>query len=427
MKRLLFPIFLFLFSISVYSKTIDFDQYFYNKTLRVDLIHSGMYQKSEYSFLEMKEEPYWAGSRVNLLDTFDYGTYKVSLYDQRSGQEIYSRTFSSLFFEWQTTAESKSITKSFYETVVMPFPKEDVRMVLFERNANTGIFESKYVQFINPKSYFIKKGNKYIYPFKQVLHTNDPANSVDIVLLPEGYTEKEMGKFDADCKKFSESLLSIAPFDKYKNNININAIMAPSIESGADIPANGIWKNTLLDCSFYTFDSERYIMTENVPKVRDVASNVPYDIIYILVNTDKYGGGAIYNDYSVSVMNNSYSKEIFLHEMGHLFAGLADEYYTSETSYVDFYNYKLEPWEPNITTLVNFERKWKSTLSKQMPIPTPRTKEYENALGVFEGGGYSAKGIYSPVQSCLMKSLGTKSYCPVCTKAIEDVILFYIK
>ena len=245
-------------------------------------------------------------------------------------------------------------------------------------------------------------------------------------MLPEGYTEIEMDKFASDCEKFSNELFSFSPFDQHQQHFNINAVMAPSVESGADVPSQRVWKNTLLDCSFSTFDSERYIMTENVPKVRDVAANASYDIIYILVNTDKYGGGAVYNYYSVSVMNNSLSKEIFLHELGHLFGGLGDEYYTSETSYNEYYCIEIEPWEPNLTTLVNFDKKWKSKMYKTTPIPTPRTHKYKDFVGAFEGGGYSAKGIYSPKQDCIMKSLSAEGFCPVCVDAIEKMIQYYI-
>ncbi|MEI7594347.1 MAG: M64 family metallopeptidase [Bacteroidota bacterium] len=403
-----------------------YDNSFTNKTLRIDLVHSGNFKTHSYSIQSLKEESDWAGSRVNLIDNSGIGDYKYSLIDLKSSKELFSRSYCSLFYEWQSTQEAKETNKSFFETIIMPFPKNNAILIIYSRNKNTGNFDSIFSYRINASSYFISQERKCIYPVKDILNSGNPATSVDIVLLPEGYTESEMEKFAADCEKFSKELFAFAPFTQHKAQFNIKAVMAPSAESGADIPSQRIWKNTLLDCSFSTFDSERYIMTENVPKVRDIAANTSYDIIYILVNTDKYGGGAIYNYYSVSVMNNKFSKEIFLHELGHLFSGLGDEYYTSETSYNEYYNLKLEPWEANLTTLVDFESKWKSKMYKSTPIPTPRTPEYKTMLGAFEGGGYSSKGIYSPQQDCMMKSLSADGFCPVCIDAIEKMIQYYI-
>ncbi len=404
----------------------QFDKYFHDKTLRMDYYHTGNHESEHYFFDELIEEPYWGGSKINLVDTFGYGNYYLKVYNKENDSLLYSRGYSTLFREWQTTDEAKKIQKAFSEAVVFPYPKNDVDVVLYSRNFN-GEFEEKFRHTVDPDDYFIRKDKRINFPSFDVHISGKPENSVDILILPEGYSKEEMGLFIDDCNAFSEGLFSYAPYDKNKDKINIRGVLAPSADSGNDVPGKGVWKQTLLNTSFYTFDSERYCMTMDNKSVRDMAANAPYDQIYILVNNEKYGGGAIYNYYNVSVNSNEKAAQIFIHELGHGFVGLADEYYTSSTSYNDFYNLEAEPWEPNITTLVDFNSKWKDMMKKRTPIPTPDTRKYRNKLGVFEGGGYVAKGVYRPVHDCLMKSFNGDTFCPVCVKSIQEMIDFYSK
>jgi len=236
-----------------------------------------------------------------------------------------------------------------------------------------------------------------------------------------------LGLFINDCQKFAKLLFSFSPYTENKDKFNIRAVLAASEESGNDIPGDSIWKKTLMNTGFYTFDSERYCMTMDNKSVRDLAANAPYDQIYILVNNKKYGGGAIYNYYSVSVNSNILASKIFVHEFGHGFAGLGDEYYNSPTSYNDFYPLDVEPWEPNLTTLIDFNSKWKHLLKKKTPIPTPPKKKYLDKPGVFEGGGYVAKGVYRPAYDCLMNSFKGDKFCEACTESIQNMIDFYAK
>ena len=222
-------------------------------------------------------------------------------------------------------------------------------------------------------------------------------------------------------------MFSYAPYDRYRESFNIRGVMAPSEESGCTMPGDKIYKNTVMRFSFWTFDSERYCMSTDNRDIRDLAGQVPYDQIYILVNTKKYGGGGIYNFYCSSASSNSFSSDVIIHEFGHGFAGLADEYYTDETGYDHMYNLAVEPWEPNITSLVDFSNKWGDMLDKKTPVPTPRDPKYEQTIGVFEGGGYEAKGMYSPHMDCLMKTFKGHEFCPVCQRAIERMILYYSK
>jgi hypothetical protein len=236
-----------------------------------------------------------------------------------------------------------------------------------------------------------------------------------------------MNKFKEDCGRFAGYLFNVSPFKENRDNFNIWGVEAPSENSGTDIPKENIWKKTILNTNFYTFGLERYLMTADNKSVRDLAANAPYDQIYILVNTDEYGGGSIYNHYSVCASDNKYSEYVFVHEFGHGFASLADEYYTSDVAYEDFYPLDVEPLDPNLTTLVDFKSKWKDLVPDSIPIPTPAVEKYKNSVGAFEGGGYMAKGIYRPMMDCTMKSISVDNFCPVCKRAVRQMIDFYSK
>ena len=419
-------IFLLALLLSTITVQAQFSKFFENKSLRMDYYHSGTDTSEFYTFDELIKEPYWGGSHVNLIDTMNYGDYYVKVFNVKNDSLLYSRGYSTLFREWQTTAEAKKISRTFSETVVIPYPKENVRIELYSRDWK-GIFHKKFAYVVDTGSYFIKQDHRLIYPSFNVKITGDAAKKVDIVILPEGYTQAQMGEFINDCRKFVKDFFTVAPYTNNEDKFNFRAILAPSEQSGADIPAAGIWKNTILNTRYYTFDSERYLMTMDDKSVRDLAANAPYDQIYILVNSPKYGGGAIYNDYSVAVNSNRKSAKILIHEFGHGFAGLADEYYNDSTTYGTFYNLNIEPWEPNITTLKNFGKKWKHLVKPGTPVPTPATKEYINTVGAFEGGGYEPKGMYRASQDCLMKTFNGDTFCPACQEAIQKMIDFYTK
>lgn len=415
---------LFLFiSITIFPQT-DFNKYFTEGTLRVDYFHTGDSLNDSYSIDELKKEPYWGGSKTNLVDTFNYGNYEFKVFDEAENKLIYSRTYSTLFSEWQTTDEAKHTTKTFNETVTMPFPKNKIRIEFYSRDKQNILFK-KFMYAVDPDNYFISPERHLEYPSFEVIHYGDPAVKVDIVILPDGYTADEMQKFKDDCAKFAGYLFAVSPYKENKDRFNIRGVEAPSPEEGTDIPANDVWKKTVLNTNFYTFNLDRYLMTGDYKSVRDMAANAPYDQIYILVNTDKYGGGSIYNYYSVCAADNNYSEYVFTHEFGHGFAFLADEYYTSDVAYNDFYPLDTEPLEPNITTLVDFKSKWKDMVDKDTPIPTPETSKYKNTIGAFEGGGYVEKGVYRPMEDCSMKTATINNFCPVCKRAIKWMIKFY--
>jgi len=256
---------------------------------------------------------------------------------------------------------------------------------------------------------------------------NNVNKSLDIVIIPDGYTKKEMRLFRNDCQKFTKYLLNCSPYNQYKTKINLWGIEAISADTGTDIPGLGVWQNTILNTSFYTFDLERYLMTSDNKTLRNIASLVPYDQIYILVNSSKYGGGAIYNQYAVCIRKNKYEDYIFVHEFGHSFAGLGDEYFTSKVAYNGFYPLDVEPKDPNLTTLVNFSKKWKNMVDISTPIPTPDDTLYYNKIGAFEGGGYEAKGVFRPMFDCSMKSKKYNNFCKICKNAIVNMLEFITK
>jgi hypothetical protein len=407
----------------IQARNVDFDTCFYEKTLLIDYIHSGTGDTEFYALDELLEEPHWGGSKTNLIDTLEYGHYFFKVLDERSRKVLYSRGYSTLFREWQTTAEADTLTRAFTETVVMPYPKNPVRVIFYSRDS-LNRFQETYSLKVDPDSYFIRPQQRMNFPSFEVLKNGLPSTKVDVVILPEGYTKNEMGMFIEDCKKFTEGLFSFEPYRKNKTHFNIYGVLAPSAQSGCDIPAEKVYKSTIMNASFYTFDSERYCMSSDNKSIRDLAANVPYDQIYILVNTEKYGGGAIYNHYSMSVNSNDLAAKIIVHEFGHGFAGLGDEYYNSSVAYNDFFSLDAEPWEPNLTTLTDFHGKWEDLIPENTPVPTPVERQYADTLGVFEGGGYVAKGVYRPATDCLMNTLGNNTFCGACSRSIQQMIDF---
>ncbi len=410
-----------LFSLISLQDVSGFDNYFVFKTLRLDYYRTGNFETEIISIDELIEEPFWGGSKTKLTDQFNYGDHKFEVYEFLNEVLVYSHTYSSLFAEWQTTAEAKVTWRSFTETIVFPFPLQKVYVVFYTRNRDNEWIE-KFRYTIDPADSFISKERKSVFPVFEVSLSNDTWNALDVVFIPEGYTNDEMTKFRNDCLRFADYLLKAKPFTENRNNINIRAVLAPSNESGTDIPGQGVWKQTLVNSNFYTFGLERYLTTMDMKNVKNIASNVPYDQIIILVNSQIYGGGGIYNYYAITTTDHFKSDYVFIHEFGHALAGLGDEYYSSEVAYEEFYNLKVEPWEPNLTTLVNFETKWQDMLEPGIPIPTPAEDKYSRVVGVFEGGGYTSKGVYRPFLDCTMKSAGYDNFCPVCLRSIQHAI-----
>lgn len=400
---------------------VEYNKYFTDNQLRIDYYLFGNADTAMYALDKLVKEPEWGGPRKQLIDNMNYGKYHFEVTLPDSDIVLYSHSYCLLFGEWQTSDEAQTICKGFHESVIMPFPKESVEVTFYAKNSNLELVEQMKI-VINPNDYFIKPAPKLPYEIYNV-HGDYPVDkAVDIVLLPDGYTEYEMDKFIQDCEFFVKSLFSYKPYNNYKDRFNIRAVKVPSQDSDITMPGDGLYRNTALNCSFWTFDSERYCMTYDNETMKTLAGQVPYDQIYILANTKKYGGGGIFNSYCVSTTGNSYSSDVIIHEFGHGFAGLADEYAYDGT---ENYNIEVEPWEPNITTLVNFDTKWKNMLGKKTPVPTPVENKFEKTVGVYEGAGYQLNGIYRPMIDCLMNTFNGDEFCPVCKRAIERMIKFY--
>ncbi|NQU88480.1 MAG: peptidase [Mariniphaga sp.] len=405
---------------------INFNQYFKNGSLRFDFLLGGNSKNIVVYPEQIKAEPYWGGSKVNLIDHLEYGSYRFRVIDINSDSLIFSKGFCTLFQEWQTTVEAKIINRTYYQAAIFPFPKKTVRIEIDARQWD-GNFKNIYNTELDPQNYFINKETAFPFEVVKILDNGKPDKKVDIAILAEGYTEYEMDKFIYDAERLTNSLFEVSPFKEEKNNFNVYAINTASLESGTDIPGEHIYINTIFNTSFYTFDLDRYLTTSDMKTIYDAASTVPWDQIYILVNSNRYGGGGIYNLVSVCTSSHELSDEVFVHEFGHGFGGLGDEYYSSAVAYEDYYNLEVEPWEANLTTLVAFENKWSDLVSDSIPIPTPRKLKYGKEVGAFEGGGYMNKGIYSPMMDCRMKSNEANDFCKVCQNAIIEVINYYKK
>lgn len=423
MKKILLVLLLIANSTLSFSQVV-FDEWFLSKALRIDYFLTGDSEKQSIYLDDLKEEPYWSGSKNGLIDPMKYGSYLVEVSDKETGKQIYSRGFCTLFQEWQTTDEAKITPKAFEQVTRIPFPKKIV-VVEFKARQKNGNFSSLYKFEIDPNSMFINKDKMTSFPVNEIVKNGNSEKMLDITFIAEGYTIEQMKSFNEDVKRLFDYLISQEPFNRYKDKINIWAVESPSEMEGPDNPGKNIWNKTPVGTTFYTFGTDRYLTTLKFKSVMDIAANAPGDVVYILVNSKEYGGGGVYNHYNVSTAGHRLSNKVFIHEFGHGLAGLGDEYYTSDVAYENFYPKDVEPWEPNLTTLVNFDSKWKNMVEPGLSIPTPVNAENKGKVGVFEGGGYVAKGVFRPMIDCRMKSNEAQGFCKVCAQAIESMLKFY--
>lgn len=407
------------------AQSSNFDQYFTSEVLRVDYFLAGNSGQTVVYLDELLREPTWGGPKQLPSQATLMGNLRYNLYDEASGRLIYTKGFLPLYQEWQSTEEAKNLARSMPMSAVMPYPQNNVYFEVERRRMEDGQFEKIFKLSIDPTSYFIRPEMRSKYEVRQLMNNGVPANKVDLVFIPEGYTQAELEKFYQDAQRITNFFFTQAPFDRYKTDFNVYAIGAPSTESGTDIPTRGVYRSTLLNSSFSTFDVSRYLTTFDSKTISNIAANAPCDAIFVLVNSAEYGGGGFFNWYCMGTSDHPLSDTVAIHEFGHSFGGLADEYYTSDVAYSDFYNLSVEPWEPNITTNVNFASKWLRSIDKSTPVPTPRVDKYAHKIGMFEGGGYLEKGIYSPVMDCRMKSNKAAAFCPICQKNIEKMIRYY--
>lgn len=425
MRNILFFIVFSLFPLILKSQ--EFDTYFVNKTLRIDYIFSGNSEKQAIALDELNELPQWTGRKHNLPQSHLDGNGQIVVYDLQSGKCIYKNTFSTLFQEWISTDEAKTITKSFENVFLLPFPKEKVRVEISLRDRYNK-YTTAMSHIVNPTDILIhKKGYNNITPHSLIHKGKENKKCINIAILAEGYQVNEMNIFRKYAEETVKQILSYKPFNKYKDNFNFYIVESPSIDSGLSVPRQNIWKRTAFGSHFDTFYSERYLTTSRVKDLHDILAGIPYEHIIILANTDVYGGGGIFNSYTLTTTGHKDFKPVVVHEFGHSFAGLADEYFYESDVLDNTYEHSIEPWEQNISTLINFDSKWKDMLLPQTSIPTNLNDSTKYSIGVYEGAGYSSKGIYRSSIDCRMKTNTYKEFCPVCQRAIEQLILFYIK
>lgn len=410
---------------------VVYSEYFNDNTMRYDFHHGGNSSEEFYTFDRVKREGAWAGSKVSLINPFEYGEQHFKIIDKESGKVIYKNNYCTLFNEWQTTEEAKTVSRSYPEGLIFPEPKKDFIIEIYARNKKNKRMELKH-------SHTVSVGSYDIIPFGIKNETTDIhiggtiEHSLDIVLLPDGFTDEEKQKFYSACRMWKDALFSYSPFKENAHRINIRAVWVASAESGISEPGNDKWVNSCLGSRFFTFGSERYQMIEDFQTVRDIAASAPYESIFILTNTDKYGGGGIYNFYGLgSAGKTGRTGEVYVHEFGHSLMGLGDEYVEIGNTVSALYPANKEPWEANLTTFVNFKGKWEDMIDENTPVPTPfdksmlTTPQQELVIGAYEGGGYLEKGVYRPTPLCMMNQL--RDFCPVCQRAISNYLDYICK
>ena len=435
-------------------------------TLRVDYIFSGTDKECRIAVDELNRLEGWAGRRRRMKDVPLRGNGQVCMRDAATGDTLYRTSFSTLFQEWQATEEATRTSRSFENVFLLPMPAVavDVTVELYD-------FHDKVVGSlthpVDPEDILIRpKGGfrdedvlRYAetggglspkgVPARYVHYSGSPSDCIDVIILAEGYTASEADIFFADAETASESLFNHEPYASMSDRFNILAVAAASADSGVSVPREGVWKNTAIGSHFDTFYSDRYLTTLRLRQLHDVLEEFPYEHIIILANTDTYGGGGIYNSYTLTTAHHAQFKPVVVHEFGHSFAGLADEY-SYDDQYVEMYYPDTEPWEPNITTLANFKSKWQDMLPAGTVLPNgdvvsdlpdgrgarrraglgratgrrARRRSIEG-VGLFEGAGYQSKGVWRGAEDCRMRTNSADAFCPVCQQAITDIIDFY--
>ncbi len=454
----------------------DFDKYFEDATLRLDYIFAGDVNKQDIYLEQMYRQEKWAGRKNRLSEKFLNGNGQITIKDSKTKEILYVWTFSTLFQEYMQYDEAKHAKRAFQTSYNVPFPKETIDVTITLTNNHQKVV-SEMTHTVNPKDILIRKiGDNgipfhYVWKGKGAFSAENTASAkkndtyakrdyvaskynpfegvnltscVDLAIVAEGYTEAQMGKFYADCQRAVDALFEREPFKSMKEQFNVVAVASPSKESGPSVPHRGVWHNTPTNSHYDTFYSNRYLMSQDMHKIYDILSGVPFEHIMVLVNSDTYGGGGIYNQVTFSTSDHPTFKQVFVHEFGHSYGGLADEYAYDDMA-EEWYPADTEPWEPNITTLHDFGSKWADLMPKKQPIPTPldpKVPDFKKidssdaksmdalnkctqVVGVFEGAGYQTKGCYRPAQECRMKINEVLDFCPVCSRAIQRITDFY--
>ncbi|MDE6549602.1 MAG: IgA Peptidase M64 [Muribaculaceae bacterium] len=425
---------------SLGSHAADFDENFCDSTLRVDYIFGGGPDGVKIMLDSQSKQKGWAGRRHRLKDVPVAGNGTIMVTDPQTGDTLYRNSFSSLFQEWIYTPEAQEKNMAFENSFLVPLPKKEADITVSLRD-NRHVEMGRFTHRYRPDDELVALRGLDPVVHKYIHKGGDPSEAIDIAILAEGYRQEEMDTFLTRATRIAEEILSYEPFASNKDKFNVVAVLTPSKESGVSIPLKGDWKDTAFESHFSTFYSSRYLTTPRVWRLHRSLEGIPYEHVLVIVNTPAYGGGGIYNSYQIATADHNLTLPVAVHEFGHSFAGLADEYfYTEEED--GTYPLDIEPWEHNITTMVDFDSKWKDMLTPGVEVPTPWTdkggkredrmkraagedRSGDVVVGVFEGGGYRSKGVYRPVETCRMRDNHNPTFCPVCERTISKVIEFY--
>lgn len=403
-----------------------FEDFFEDKTLRIDYNFAGNAHQQEIAVDQLNVSPHWYGKRQRLAELPLEGNGQITVRSHKTGQVIYRHSFSTLFQEWLSYPEAQNVRKSFENVFLVPMPKDTIDVTLDLRNNRREVMASLTHQVV-PTDILIRRiGEKDVTPYETIQEAKDSQHCIHIAYLAEGYQKDEMPTFIDDVHVAMEALFEHEPFKSLRDRFHIVAVKAPSQESGTSEPGRGIWKNTALHSHFDTFYSDRYLTTLHLKDMHDWLAGIPYEHIIVLVNSGRYGGGGIFNSYNLTTTHHAKYRPVVVHEFGHSFCGLGDEY-AYDIEEVPMYPKDIEPWEPNLTTLVDFPSKWQDLVDKKTPIPTPLTMQYKDKVGVYQGGGYNVKDVYRPCQDCRMRTNEHPVFCPVCQRALTRLIDFYTK
>ncbi|MEM9291932.1 MAG: M64 family metallopeptidase [Acidobacteriota bacterium] len=452
-----------------------FDQRFTGATLRFDYFHSGTAEQEAISLDALRVEGPWPGSRHQLIDNTGLGKYLFEVRDLKTQEVLWSRGFASIYGEWETTVEARRQWRTFHESQRFPEPRAPVQLALRKRVPEGGFMEIASLT-VDPGHRSVNRsplptlqeGRVEVWSLQQTGPTED---KLDLLILGDGYTAEDLAELWQHAEAATEALFAVEPFRTHRQRFNVRVVAAASRDRGITNPRAGEWKNTALGLSYDSFGSERYVLTLENRRLRELAALAPYDALLLLANSQKYGGGGIYNLWTTAAAKSGQADYLVAHEMGHSFAGLGDEYYTSSVAYEDFTAPGSEPWEPNITALLDPEAlKWKDLVAADTPLPTPWDQETYDAvsrdfqqrrgelraggadeaameayfaevkattepmlqgephygsIGAFEGAGYQAKGLYRPAADCIMFTRNPDFFCPVCARGVEAVIDLY--
>ena len=424
-----------------------FEDDFQDSTLRLDYVLAGNAKQQNIYYSNASKQARWAGRKARLTEIPLHGNGQIMLSDHETGRLLYVHTFSTLFQEWQAEKEATRVDRAFQTSFNVPMPKRpiDVKVTLTDFHAQV---KGELQHTIDPADILIRRVDEPQETFRYIWTgqtlpdgTPDVTSCIDLAIIAEGYTHEQMEKFYTDCRRVVDALFAHEPFTSMKSRFNVVAVATESPKSGPSIPHFGVWRQTPAGAHYDTFYSNRYLMTSQMHRIYDLLSGIPFEHIIVLVNSSTYGGGGIYNQLTVTTSDHPTFRPVLVHEFGHAYGGLGDEYFYDD-GYETMYPSDTEPWEPNLTTLVDFDSKWADMVPKGTPIPTPPAKIVEkkrgkkltereqlNALtqrvGVFEGGGYQSKGVYRPAQECRMKINEVENFCPVCSRALVRITDFY--